>query len=80
MQLLLARDWNARPEARFPVLFLLDGLRETDDENGWTKEAGAVDFFADKNSPVVLPVGGQSSFYSDWLEPNNGRTYKWETF
>ncbi|MBF6204985.1 alpha/beta hydrolase-fold protein [Nocardia sputi] len=80
VQLLLARDWNARPEARFPVLFLLDGLRATDDENGWTKEAGAVDFFADKNVTVVLPVGGQSSFYSDWLEPDNGRTYKWETF
>ncbi|MGK8510954.1 alpha/beta hydrolase-fold protein [Nocardia asiatica] len=80
VQLLLARDWNARPEARFPVLFLLDGLRATDDENGWTKEAGAVDFFADKNVTVVLPVGGQSSFYADWLEPDNGRTYKWETF
>lgn len=80
VQLLLARDWNARPEARFPVLFLLDGLRATDDENGWTKEAGAVDFFADKNVTVVLPVGGQSSFYADWLQPDNGRTYKWETF
>ncbi|MEU2121410.1 alpha/beta hydrolase-fold protein [Nocardia niwae] len=80
VQLLLARDWNARPEARFPVLFLLDGLRATDDENGWTKEAGAVEFFADKNVTVVLPVGGQSSFYTDWLESDNGRTYKWETF
>ncbi|WP_440446484.1 alpha/beta hydrolase-fold protein [Nocardia amamiensis] len=80
VQLLLARDWNARPEARFPILFLLDGLRATEDESGWTKEAGAVEFFADKNVTVVLPVGGQSSFYSDWLEPNNGRNYKWETF
>ncbi|MFR9752750.1 alpha/beta hydrolase-fold protein [Nocardia sp. 004] len=80
VQLLLAKDWNASPEARFPVLFLLDGLRATDDESGWTKEAGAVDFFADKNVTVVLPVGGQSSFYTDWLEPNNGHNYKWETF
>ncbi|MGQ4618367.1 alpha/beta hydrolase-fold protein [Nocardia sp. R7R-8] len=80
VQLLLARDWNAHPEARFPVLFLLDGLRATEDESGWTKEAGAVDFFADKNVTVVLPVGGQSSFYADWLQPDNGRTYKWETF
>ncbi|MGK8521465.1 alpha/beta hydrolase-fold protein [Nocardia asteroides] len=80
VQLLLARDWNARPEARFPVLFLLDGLRATEDESGWTRDAGAVDFFADKNVTVVLPIGGQASFYSDWLEPNNGRTYKWETF
>ncbi|WP_328412587.1 alpha/beta hydrolase-fold protein [Nocardia sp. NBC_00403] len=80
VQLLLARDWNTRPEARFPLLFMLDGLRATDDENGWTKEAGAADFYADKNVTVVLPVGGQSSFYSDWLQPNNGHNYKWETF
>ncbi|MFD0362090.1 alpha/beta hydrolase-fold protein [Nocardia sp. GCM10030253] len=80
VQLLLARDWNTRPEARFPLLFMLDGLRATDDESGWTKDAGAADFYADKNVTVVLPVGGQSSFYSDWLQPNNGHNYKWETF
>nr|WP_239476462.1 alpha/beta hydrolase-fold protein [Nocardia arizonensis] len=80
IQLLLARDWNARPDARFPVLFMLDGLRATDDESGWTKDAGAQDFYADKNVTVVLPIGGQSSFYSDWLQPDNGRTYMWETF
>ena len=31
-----------------------------------------------------MPVGGQSSFYTDWYQPacgNNGcQTYKWETF
>ncbi|GAA5047229.1 alpha/beta hydrolase-fold protein [Nocardia callitridis] len=80
VQLLLARDWNARPDAQFPVLFMLDGLRATDDESGWTKDAGAADYFADKNVTVVLPIGGQASFYSDWLEPNNGVNYKWETF
>ncbi|UGT40367.1 esterase [Nocardia yamanashiensis] len=80
VQLLLPRDWHSRPDARYPVLFMLDGLRATDDENGWTKDAGAAGWFADKNTLVVLPVGGQSSFYADWLEPNNGRNYKWETF
>ncbi len=80
VQLLLARDWNLHPEARFPVLFMLDGLRAQDDESGWTKDAGAADFYADKNVTVVLPIGGQSSFYSDWLQPDNGKTYKWETF
>ncbi|WP_324192509.1 alpha/beta hydrolase-fold protein [Nocardia transvalensis] len=80
VQLLLARDWNTRPEARFPLLFMLDGLRAQDDESGWTKDAGAVDFYADKNVTVVLPIGGQSSFYADWLQPNNGKNYKWETF
>ncbi|WP_227999325.1 alpha/beta hydrolase-fold protein [Nocardia australiensis] len=80
VQLLLARDWNIRPDAKFPLLFMLDGLRATDDESGWTKDAGAADFYADKNVTVVLPIGGQSSFYSDWVEPNNGHNYKWETF
>ncbi|QIS17072.1 alpha/beta hydrolase-fold protein [Nocardia terpenica] len=80
VQLLLARDWNTRPDTRFPLLFMLDGLRAQDDESGWTKDAGAVDFYADKNVTVVLPIGGQSSFYSDWAKPDNGKTYKWETF
>ncbi|WP_245717472.1 alpha/beta hydrolase-fold protein [Nocardia jejuensis] len=80
VQLLLARDWHAKPDARFPVMFMLDGLRATDDESGWTKDAGAAGFFADKNLTVVLPIGGQSSFYTDWLQPANGQNYKWETF
>ncbi|MFH5208550.1 alpha/beta hydrolase-fold protein [Antrihabitans spumae] len=80
VQLLLARDWNARPESKFPALFMLDGLRAQDGENGWTLDAKAETFFADKNVNVVLPIGGQSSFYSDWLEPDNGKNYQWETF
>lgn len=80
VQLLLARDWNARPDATFPVLFMLDGLRAGDDESGWTKDAGAEEFYADKNVTVVLPIGGQSSFYADWLRPDNGQNYQWETF
>lgn len=80
VQLLLARDWNAHPDARFPALYMLDGLRAQDQESGWTKDAGAVDFYADKNVTVVLPIGGQSSFYSDWLQQDNGKNYQWETF
>lgn len=80
VQLLLARDWNIRPDATFPVVYMLDGMRARDDENGWTLETDAESFFADKNVNVVLPVGGQSSFYSDWVDQNNGQTYKWETF
>ncbi|MEU1206449.1 alpha/beta hydrolase-fold protein [Nocardia sp. NPDC005825] len=80
IQLLLPRDWNTKPDAKFPVVYMLDGLRATDDENGWTKDAGAAGFYADKNALVVLPVGGQSSFYADWLAPDNGHNYQWETF
>ncbi|NLU84789.1 alpha/beta hydrolase-fold protein [Rhodococcus sp. HNM0569] len=80
VQMLLARDWNLKPEQRFPAVFMLDGLRATDQENGWTLETDAESFFADKNVNVVLPVGGQSSFYSDWADQDNGQNYQWETF
>ncbi|MFD4369034.1 alpha/beta hydrolase-fold protein [Rhodococcus sp. NPDC058521] len=80
VQMLLARDWNAKPDAKFPSVFMLDGLRAQDNENGWTLETDAEAFFADKNVNVVLPVGGQSSFYSDWVDQDNGQNYQWETF
>ncbi|WP_068272565.1 alpha/beta hydrolase-fold protein [Aldersonia kunmingensis] len=80
VQLLLARDWNTKPDAKFPALFLLDGLRAQENESGWTHDAGAEAFFAEKNVNVILPIGGQSSFYSDWLTKDNGVNYQWETF
>ena len=80
VQLLLARDWNKDTQAKFPALFMLDGLRATDKESGWTLDAKAESFFAEKNVNVVLPIGGQSSFYSDWLKQDNGKNYQWETF
>ncbi|CAM3139424.1 alpha/beta hydrolase-fold protein [Prescottella defluvii] len=80
VQLLLARDWNAKPDAKFPAVYMLDGMRARDDENGWTLDTDAEAFFADKNVNVVLPIGGNSSFYADWLDQNNGHNYQWETF
>ncbi|BCN41910.1 alpha/beta hydrolase-fold protein [Prescottella equi] len=80
VQLLLARDWNAKPDAKFPAVYMLDGMRARDDENGWTLETDAEAFYADKNVNVVMPIGGQSSFYADWLDQNNGHNYQWETF
>ncbi|MGL4305896.1 MAG: alpha/beta hydrolase-fold protein [Mycobacteriaceae bacterium] len=80
VQILLARDWNKTPDAKFPYLYTLDGLRAQDDQSGWTINTNIVDFYADKNINVLLPIGGQSSFYSNWLQPNNGKNYQWETF
>ncbi|AOW93790.1 esterase [Rhodococcus sp. WMMA185] len=80
VQLLLARDWYLNPDEKFPAVYMLDGLRAQDNENGWTLETDAEQFFADKNVNVVLPVGGESSFYSDWLAQDNGQNYQWETF
>ena len=67
-----------------PGVYLLDGLRAQEDFNGWDINTQAFEWFLDSGLSVIMPVGGQSSFYSDWYAParNKGptRTYKWETF
>lgn len=80
VQVLLARDWYSNPKATFPEVWALDGLRALDTESGWTINTNIEQFYADKNVNVILPIGGESSFYSDWDQPDNGKHYKWETF
>ncbi|MCX5042244.1 esterase family protein [Aldersonia sp. NBC_00410] len=66
------------------ALYLLDGMRARDDRNAWSFETNAMQQFAGDNVTLVMPVGGQSSFYTDWYSPSNTNgqkiTYKWETF
>ena len=80
VQMLLARDWHSQPNRKFPEVWALDGLRATDIESGWTSETNIEQLFADKNVNVILPVGGESSFYSDWQSEDNGKHYMWESF
>lgn len=66
------------------AVYLLDGLRAQDDANGWDINTAAFEWYFNSGLSMVMPVGGQSSFYSDWYQPaagSNGTvTYKWETF
>src|SRR5277367_7054251 len=66
------------------AVYLLDGLRAQDDFNGWDINTPAFEEFYQSGLSVIMPVGGQSSFYSDWYQPACGKagceTYKWETF
>ncbi|HNM83390.1 MAG: alpha/beta hydrolase family protein [Mycobacterium sp.] len=67
-----------------PAVYLLDGLRAQDDYNGWDINTAAFEWYLDSGLSIVMPVGGQSSFYSDWYSPacskTGCQTYKWETF
>lgn len=67
-----------------PALYLLDSMEAGDDFNGWDINTAAFDWYRDSGISVVMPVGGKSSFYSDWYAPAAGNagtsTYKWETF
>ncbi|MDT5071231.1 MAG: diacylglycerol O-acyltransferase / trehalose O-mycolyltransferase [Mycobacterium sp.] len=66
------------------AVYLLDGLRAQDDFNGWDINTPAFEWFYQSGVSVVMPVGGQSSFYTDWYSPSSFNdqtyTYKWETF
>lgn len=66
------------------AVFLLDGQRAQDDFNGWDINTPAFEWFDGSGLSVVMPVGGQSSFYTDWYRAATGSdgtvTYKWETF
>jgi diacylglycerol O-acyltransferase/trehalose O-mycolyltransferase len=66
------------------AVYLLDSMEAGDDFNGWDINTQAFDWYNGSGLSLVLPVGGKSSFYSDWYGPavgNSGTyTYKWETF
>jgi diacylglycerol O-acyltransferase/trehalose O-mycolyltransferase len=65
-------------------VYLLDSMEAGDDFNGWDINTQAFDWYNQSGLSLVMPVGGKSSFYSDWYAPAAGNgatyTYKWETF
>jgi diacylglycerol O-acyltransferase/trehalose O-mycolyltransferase len=71
------------------ALYLLDGMRANTVFNAWSQPnlaigGNAPGIFGGDNVTLVMPVGGESSFYTDWYSPSNFNsqavTYKWETF
>lgn len=83
----MGRDIRVEFESGGPgshALYLLDTMEAANDINGWDRNTAAFDWFHGSGLSVVMPVGGMSSFYSDWYRPavGNGQTYtyKWETF
>ncbi|WP_233608527.1 alpha/beta hydrolase [Nocardia stercoris] len=66
------------------ALYVLDGMHATNDVNEWTRQTDIMAQFADDDITLVFPVGGEASFYTDWLRPSAFNlqrvTYRWETF
>lgn len=76
------RIWRANNGSNKAV-YLLDGLRATNDISGWERGTNAA-WLSDHGVNVIMPVGGESSFYADWYAPSNFNaqpyTYRWESF
>ncbi|NUS42895.1 MAG: esterase family protein [Mycobacteriaceae bacterium] len=66
------------------ALYVLDGFRAPNDHSQWLTDTNILHQFANDDVTLVFPVGGRSSFYTDWYRPSrtNGQrtTYRWETF
>ena len=69
----MGRDIKVQFQGGGPhAVYLLDGLRALDDGSGWDINTSAFDWFYQSGISVVMPVGGQSSFYTDWYQPAEG--------
>ena len=62
------------------AVYLLDGLRARDDNSGWDIETAAFENYYQSGVSIVMPVGGMSSFYTNWNSPavGNGTTYNYQ--
>jgi diacylglycerol O-acyltransferase/trehalose O-mycolyltransferase len=53
------------------VVYALDGMRAGQGLNGWEIETNVAEALASRNINVIMPVGGESSFYADWSAPSS---------
>ncbi|MEU6580058.1 alpha/beta hydrolase family protein [Nocardia sp. NPDC046763] len=65
-RVLRARDGNTQR-----VAYVLDGMRAQQDLSGWEINTNVAEVLADWNINVVMPIGGESSFYADWDAPSS---------
>ena len=78
VRLLLPRRFEAEPDRRWPVLWLLHGC--CDSYESWTRSTDLEALPGLDEVLVVMPDGGQIGFYSDWLDGSTGGPARWETF
>ncbi|MGW4090173.1 alpha/beta hydrolase [Nocardia sp. NPDC004750] len=64
-----------------PTLYLLNGASGGSEGSNWTDRTDIEDFFRDKQVNVVVPMGGEGSYFADWRadDPVLGRQ-RWTTF
>ncbi|MFF2551211.1 alpha/beta hydrolase [Nocardia sp. NPDC058058] len=71
----------ADPSQPAPALYLLNGGGGGEDQLSWTQQTDALNFMADKQVNVILPVGGRFSYYTDWRAPDPVLgVNEWKTF
>ncbi|WP_245562505.1 alpha/beta hydrolase [Nocardia araoensis] len=64
-----------------PTLYLLNGASGGSEGSNWPNRTDVEEFFSDKQVNVVVPMGGEGSYFADWRadDPVLGRQ-RWTTF
>jgi S-formylglutathione hydrolase FrmB len=78
VRLVLPRRFQAEPDRRWPVLWLLHGCCDT--YQSWTRETDVEELAGLDDVLVVMPEAGMVGFYCDWFHPQRGEPERWERF
>jgi ABC-type glycerol-3-phosphate transport system permease component/S-formylglutathione hydrolase FrmB len=78
VRLLLPRRFQAQPNRRWPVLWLLHGCCDT--YQSWTRSTDVEELAGLADVLVVMPEAGPVGFYSDWYNGGQVGPPRWETF
>ncbi|MBF6353951.1 esterase family protein [Nocardia higoensis] len=64
-----------------PTVYLLNGISGGDDGGNWFEKTDVTTFLEDEQVTLVMPLGGEASYYADWHaeDPALG-TQRWATF
>jgi S-formylglutathione hydrolase FrmB len=78
VRVLLPDGYDANPDTRYPVLYLLHGASGNDAD--WTEMGDAEAITASQPLIVVMPDGGKGGWYTNWWNHGAGGPPEWETF
>ncbi|MFJ1729771.1 alpha/beta hydrolase [Streptomyces sp. NPDC088254] len=74
VRVILPANWDRRPKATFPVLYMLHG--GDDNYTAWTRETDLEELARKSDVLIVMPDAGKDGYYSDWF----AGPPRWETF
>lgn len=65
-----------------PTVYALNGADGGEGRANWVAQTDILDFYADKDVNLVIPMQGKFSYYTDWQQeaPILGGKQMWETF
>ncbi len=80
VRVLVPVGFEADPNRRWPVLYLLHGANDPDTYKCWTRSTDVAALTAGLPLLVVMPEGGVRGSYSNWFNEGHGGPPAWEPF